>query len=48
MTTPLIIKRLLPNNSYELWKINELNNDIDYDKIMNMINESFNGKSNFI
>jgi DNA-directed RNA polymerase I, II, and III subunit RPABC2 len=48
MTTPLIIKRLLPNNSYELWKINELNNDIDYDKIMNMINDSFNGKSNFI
>lgn len=48
MTTPLIIKRLLPNNSYELWKINELNNDIDYNKTMNMINESFNGKSNFI
>lgn len=48
MTTPLIIKRVLPNSSYELWKVNELNNDINYDKIMDMINESFNGKSNFI
>jgi DNA-directed RNA polymerase subunit K/omega len=24
-TTPLIIKRVLPNNSYELWKVSELN-----------------------
>ena len=34
-TTPLIIKRVLPNNTYDLWKINELsfiNESHDYIK----------------
>lgn len=33
--TPLIIKRQLPNNTYELWKINELK--IDNDNEMNIL-----------
>jgi len=45
-TTPLIIKRPLPDNSYELWKINELNNDDDdTDLILDDLNNSFD-KSN--
>lgn len=41
-TTPLIIKRPLPDNSYELWKINELNNDDDdTDIILGDLNNSF-------
>jgi len=41
-TTPLIIKRPLPNNSYELWKVSELEfNDDDKSNLLNDINDTF-------
>lgn len=43
-TTPLIIKRPLPNNSYELWKVSELNidnNEKDNKLLIADLNNSF-------
>jgi DNA-directed RNA polymerase subunit K/omega len=41
-TTPLIIKRSLPNNSYELWKVSELEfNDDDKSNILKDLNDTF-------
>ncbi len=44
-TTPLIIKRQLPDNSYELWKVRELiiDND-DSNQLIDEMNNSFNNK----
>ena len=40
--TPLMIKRPLPNNSYEIWKINELIiNELESDGLINDLNKSF-------
>ena len=43
-TTPLIIKRVLPNNSYELWKVSELNykdnNEYEKSKLNDIYNNS--------
>ena len=42
-TTPLIIKRPLPNNTYELWKVSELQfNDDNSEIIIDNLNKSFN------
>jgi len=47
-TTPLIIKRSLPDNTYELWKVSELNIDEDDTKqIIAELNESFKSNKNF-
>jgi hypothetical protein len=35
--TPFIIKRPLPNNTYELWKINELDIKLNFNDIKNII-----------
>ena len=35
--TPFIIKRPLPNNTYELWKIKELDIDLNFNEIKNII-----------
>lgn len=41
-TTPLIIKRSLPNNTFELWKVSELNIDEDNTiQIVEELNQSF-------
>lgn len=41
-TSPLKIKRSLPDNSYEIWKISEMNiNDNEIDKIIDELHESF-------
>ena len=46
-TTPLIIKRQLPDNSYELWKVRELTINNDDDKqLIDDLNDSFNSKKN--
>lgn len=45
-TTPLVIKRVLPNNTYELWKISELNNENDNnDIIIKDLNDLYDNKS---
>jgi hypothetical protein len=42
-TTPLIIKRPLPDNTFELWKVSELNiSDNDNTQLIEELNESFN------
>jgi DNA-directed RNA polymerase I, II, and III subunit RPABC2 len=45
-TTPLIIKRVLPNNSYELWKVSELNykDNNEYEK--SKLNDIYNNSKN--
>ena len=50
-TTPLTIKRPLPDNSYELWKVSELqlddnDNDNNNISIINEIETTFNKKKN--
>ena len=49
-TTPLIIKRLLPDNTYELWKINELkiDNDNELDILENIKKKFKENDYNFI
>ena len=46
-TTPLIIKRPLPDNTYELWEVSELMNDDDpTNLIIKDLNESFKSFNN--
>jgi hypothetical protein len=46
--TPLIIKRPLPNKSYEMWKISELTiDDIDNDELIDNLNKTFKIDYNF-
>jgi DNA-directed RNA polymerase I, II, and III subunit RPABC2 len=45
-TTPLVIKRVLPNNTYELWKVSELNNENDNNEIIiKDLNNLYDNKS---
>ena len=47
-TTPLIIKRPLPDNTYELWEVSELMNDDDpTNLIIKDLNESFKNNQTF-
>jgi DNA-directed RNA polymerase I, II, and III subunit RPABC2 len=46
-TTPLIIKRSLPDNTYEMWKISELNiDDDDTNELIKNLNFQYQNKSN--
>lgn len=46
-TTPLIIKRPLPDNTYELWKVSELNiGDDDNEQLVEELNQSFEQNQN--
>jgi DNA-directed RNA polymerase I, II, and III subunit RPABC2 len=46
-TTPLVIKRPLPDNTFELWKVSELNiSDNDNTQLIEELNESFNQNEN--
>ena len=49
-STPMKIKRPLPNNTYEIWKVSELSsiNDDDSEKIINGINQLFLSKKNLL
>ena len=42
--TPFIIKRPLPNNTFELWNINEMEIDIDINDILNITSFSSNAE----
>lgn len=47
-TTPLIIKRPLPDNTFEIWKVSELNIDDDIDSLLikQELEESYNNNDN--
>lgn len=46
-TTPLIIKRPLPDNTFELWKVSELNiGDDDNEQLFEELNQSFQENQN--
>lgn len=46
-TTPLVIKRPLPDNTFELWKVSELNvGDDDNEQLFEELNQSFQQNQN--